>query len=65
MNATRKDRLTWQDWALPCVLLFTGLLLVGFDLSGLVPLARIQHLWPTAFILTGLVELVPAGEARR
>ena len=55
----------WQDLALPLVLLVTGIILMGGDWFGVLSLDRIQNLWPTAFILTGLIELVPAEGRNR
>ncbi len=54
-----KRSLRWQDVALPMILCLTGAILIGGDWFGVLSLDRIQQLWPTAFILTGLVELAP------
>lgn len=51
----------WVSIALPIVLIFTGLLLVGGDILGMLSLDRIQNFWPVALIAIGLAELLPAG----
>jgi hypothetical protein len=48
---------SWQDIALPMILLLTGIILLGGDWAGFLSLDRIANLWPCAFILAGLVEL--------
>jgi hypothetical protein len=64
-QAGESEGLTWHDLGLPCVLLLTGLLLIALNWFGLLSLERIQNLWPTSIILTGIVELVPVGSERR
>ncbi|MBV9265758.1 MAG: hypothetical protein JO061_06285 [Acidobacteriaceae bacterium] len=61
-----RSKLRWQDLALPLVLLLTGMVLVGGDWFGVLSLDRVQQWWPLAFILAGLVELVPveSGEPK-
>jgi hypothetical protein len=51
---------TWQNLAIPIVLLLTGLILVAGDGIGLLSLDRIQSFWPLAIIVLGAMEL-PAG----
>ena len=51
--------------ALPLVLLITGLVLLGGDRVGVLSLDRIQNLWPLAFLLVGLSDLVASGEKRK
>ncbi|HEX4771907.1 MAG TPA: hypothetical protein VH351_13800 [Bryobacteraceae bacterium] len=56
---------SWQDIALPMILLLTGILLLGGDWIGFLSLDRIANLWPCAFILAGLVELSAGSPTRR
>jgi hypothetical protein len=60
-----RSKVLWQDLALPLVLLLTGLVLLAGDYVGVLSLDRVQNLWPVAFILTGLVELVPIESRER
>ncbi len=46
---------------LPVILLLTGLILVGGDRVGILSLDRIQNLWPVAFILVGLTDLLTSN----
>jgi hypothetical protein len=48
---------SWQNLAIPMVLLITGLILIGGDHIGLLSLDRIQNFWPLALIVVGLLEL--------
>lgn len=48
---------SWQNLAIPIVLLLTGLILIGGDGIGFLSLDRIQNFWPLALILVGILEL--------
>ena len=50
-----------ESLILPVVLLLTGLILVGGDRVGILSLDRIQNLWPVAFILVGLTDLISSS----
>ena len=52
------DTLTWQDLALPCVLLVTGLLLLALDSYGFVPL-KLDPSLDFAAMFHGVDERVP------
>jgi hypothetical protein len=47
---------TWQNLAIPLVILLTGVVLVGGDGLGVLSLDRIQNLWPLALIVVGVME---------
>jgi hypothetical protein len=55
---------SWQNLAIPIVLLLTGLILIGGDGMGLLSLDRIQNFWPLALIVVGALEL-PSGKKQR
>ena len=55
---------SWQSLAIPLVMLFTGLILVGGDRVGILSLDRIQNFWPLALIVVGVMEL-PAQRRQR
>ena len=55
---------SWQNIAIPIVLLLTGLILVGGDGMGVLSLDRIQNFWPLALIAVGVMEL-PVGKKQR
>jgi hypothetical protein len=55
---------SWQNLAIPIVLLITGLILIGGDGVGLLSLDRIQNFWPLALILVGVMEL-PSEKKQR
>ena len=61
-NMERMKRIgKWKEFesiALPVVLLFTGLILIGGDRVGVLSLDRVQNLWPLALILVGLSDLL-------
>jgi len=67
MNAhdTVRRRKDWESIAIPVVLMFTGLILLGGDRLGVLSLDRIQNLWPEALIVIGLIELMPYSQASR
>ena len=48
------ERPSWQDIALPLVLLTTGLVLVSGDCFGYLSLDRIASFWPVGILLIGL-----------
>jgi hypothetical protein len=50
-----------ENLILPAVLLLTGLILVGGDRVGILSLDSIQNLWPVAFVLVGLTDLLDSG----
>lgn len=50
-----------ESLILPVILLLTGLILVGGDRVGILSLDRIQNLWPVAFILVGLTDLLSSS----
>ena len=54
-----------QGFVLPLVLIATGVILLSFDLIGLVSLDRVLNLWPVAVIAVGLADLVPPGASNR
>lgn len=55
---------SWQNLAIPIVLLLTGLILVCGDGMGLLSLDRIQNFWPLALIVVGIMEL-PSEKKQR
>ncbi len=55
---------SWQNLAIPIVLLLTGVILVAGDSLGMLSLDRIQSFWPLAIIVVGLMEL-PSGRKER
>jgi hypothetical protein len=55
---------SWQNLAIPMVVLLTGLILVVGDGVGLLSLDRIQNLWPLAIVAVGVMEL-PAKKRER
>ena len=55
---------SWQNLAIPIVLLMTGLVLVGGDGMGVLSLERIQNFWPLALIVVGIIEM-PTGKKQR
>ena len=55
---------SWQNVAIPIVLLLTGMILIGGDGAGLLSLDRIQSFWPLALIIVGILEL-PSGKKQR
>ena len=55
----------WESFALPIILMLTGVVLLVASGFGVVSLDRIQNLWPVALILIGLSELVPSGTSAR
>jgi hypothetical protein len=55
---------SWQNIAIPIVMLVTGLILIGGDTVGVLSLDRIQGFWPLALIAVGAVEL-PSGKKQR
>lgn len=55
---------TWQNIAIPIVLLLTGLILIGGDGLGVLSLDRVQNFWPLALIVVGIIEL-PVGKKQR
>ncbi len=59
MKPALADRfsLSWQDIALPLVLVATGLILVGGDWFGLLSLDRIADYWPFGVILVSLANM--------
>ena len=56
--------LSWQDIALPLILVLTGLILVGGDWLGVLSLDRIADYWPCGVILVALANMTrpTAGE---
>lgn len=48
----------WQGTVLPIVLMLTGLVLIGGDLTGLLSLDNVQNYWPVAVIVVGLTDLI-------
>lgn len=54
-----------QSFVLPLVLIATGVILLTFDLLGLVSLDRVLNLWPVAVIAVGLADLVPPSAPNR
>ena len=52
----------FESLLLPVVLLMTGLILLGGDRVGLLSLDRIENLWPVAFILVGLSDLLTSSD---
>lgn len=61
--ANRKHN--WEGFALPIILMLTGLVLLVASGLGVVSLDRIQNLWPVALVLIGLSELVPSSDSAR
>jgi hypothetical protein len=55
---------SWQNLAIPIVVLLTGLILIGGDGVGLLSLDRIQNLWPVALVVLGVMEM-PARKKGR
>jgi hypothetical protein len=55
---------SWQNIAIPVVLLLTGLILLTGDGIGLLSLDRIQSFWPLALIVVGMLEL-PSEKKQR
>lgn len=66
MQQATVDRvsLSWQDIALPLVLVLTGLVLVGGDWLGMLSLDRIANYWPCGAILVGLASLTRIAPAQ-
>jgi hypothetical protein len=52
----------WETLAVAIVLMFTGLILVGGDLFGVLSLDRIQNLWPVTLIAVGIIDLLAQGD---
>jgi hypothetical protein len=48
---------SWQNLAIPIVMLLTGLILVVGDGMGVLSLDHIRGLWPISLILVGALEL--------
>ncbi len=55
----------WESFALPIILMLTGLVLLVASSLGVVSLDRIQNLWPEALVLVGLTELIPSSGSAR
>lgn len=57
----KTEKASWQDIAMPFVLMAVGIVVAAGTYLGLLSLDRVQNLWPAAFLLAVIVELVPAG----
>lgn len=60
-----QSSVSWQDIALPAILLLTGVTLLGGDWLGLLSLDRIANFWPCSFILAGLAEWSGSSSKQR
>jgi hypothetical protein len=61
----KTEAVSWQDIAMPAVLMMTGFAILALASFHLLSLDQIQNCWPAAFLLMAIVELVPVGLDRR